>query len=63
MLVDSRSTYWPSVGRLLIEYQSIGGRLSAFDDLQSIPSISRLIVGRLTDHRHSADTSVNCWFR
>ena len=35
--------------------------MSAFDDLQSIPSISRLIVSRLIDHRHSADTSnVSC---
>ena len=63
MLVDSQSTYWPSVGRLSIKYQSICGRLSAFDDLRSTPGINRLIVSRLTDHRHSADTSVDCWLR
>ena len=50
--------------RLTIDRVSIDRcRLSAFDDLQSIPSISRLIVSRLIDHRHSADTSVDCWFR
>ena len=58
MLVDSQSTYWPSVGRLSIKYQSICGRLSAFDDLWSTPGINRL-----TDHRHSADTSVDRWLR